>query len=153
MSTQDIDLVESTGGRGGLDWSRALLAPALGFGIYAAAATLQLSLATAQPPEQDFGAWALTVLIALVGVTVSSWVGARAMRSSTEARAGLIVGIVAILGIVVFWAGVPCVFGATAVALGARALRTGHGFHGLAVAATLLGGLAVVAGAVTMVVG
>jgi hypothetical protein len=64
----------------------------------------------------------------------------------------LVLGVVALLTIVAFWAGFPCVFGASAIALGMQA-RQRTGAQGVAVAGILLGSLALVAGAITMVVG
>ena len=69
------------------------------------------------------------------------------------ARTSLILGVVAVVTMVAFWAGLPCVFGATAVALGWASRPTGGRPSTPGIVGMLLGTLALVFGAVTMVVG
>jgi hypothetical protein len=69
------------------------------------------------------------------------------------ARTSLILGVVAVLTMVAFWAGLPCVFGATAVGLGWAARPTGGRPSTPGIVGMLLGVLALISGAVTMVVG
>lgn len=137
----------------GAPGAAAVIAPLIGFGVYAGAATLSMAVDAGQPPDQGFREWAVTFAIAVAGVTIAAWAGVRAVRRGTQARTALVLGVVAVLGVVVFYFGVPCVFGASAAALGVGAARGGRGSKGLAVAGALLGALALVAGAYVMVVG
>lgn len=76
----------------------------------------------------------------------------RERAAGRAARTGLIFGIVSILTVAVFWIGVPFPFGATAVALGLRE-RDNPSDRGRATAAVVLGGLAVLASFVALLVG
>jgi len=129
-------------------------APAIGFGIYLIAVVLGLALDASADTEaeQNFTDWAFTILIALVGLGVAWWASARAASRGTMARTSLILGVVAVVTIVGFWTGFPCVFGAAAIALGLGA-RQHPGAQGPAVAGILLGALALAFGAFIMVVG
>ena len=134
------------------DGGQPFLAPVIGLGIYLAAVVLGLILGRGGEGDQGFAEWVVTLVIALAGVAVASWAVGRADRRGSAGRTALILGVVAVLTIVVFWAGFPCVFGASAIALGMRARRQ-EGSPGVATAGILLGVLALAAGAFVMVIG
>lgn len=123
-------------------------APAVGFGVYLIAVVLGLALDAGKPAQQGFTEWAVTLVIALAAVALATWLAAWAQRRGSQARTALGLGVVAILSIVVFWAGLPCVFGGTAVSMGRVA-----GSRGAALVGIVLGALGLVAGAYVMVVG
>ena len=123
-------------------------APAVGFCVYLIAVVPGLASDAGEPGSQGFKEWAVSLVIALVGVALATWLSAWAQRRGSQARTALVVGILAILTMVAFWAGLPCVFGATAVAMGRAA-----GSRGAALVGIVLGVLGLVAGAFTMVTG
>jgi hypothetical protein len=121
-----------------------------GVALYLGAVVLNLATSAGEPAEQTLTDWVVTLAIAGAGVGVAVWAARRATvrGAGSMARTSLVLGVLAVLAMVVFWAGLPCVFGATALALGWTA-RPGAP----AVVGMLLGALALVSGAVTMVVG
>lgn len=144
MSTIDVQDVQS------VPRLNPVLAPVAGVALYLGAVVLNLATSAGEPAEQTLTDWVVTLAIAgaAVGVAVLASRRATVRGAGSMARTSLILGVLAVLSMVVFWAGVPCVFGATALALG-WAARPGTS----AVVGMLLGALALVSGAVTMVVG
>lgn len=94
--------------------------------------------------EQGPGGWLAAFGIA-AAVTVIAVLGARwalARGSSSTSTAAAVSGVLAAVGIVVFWAGVPAVFGAAAIGL-ALAVRAQRGsFTGPALVGLIVGGAA-----------
>ena len=103
------------------------MAPVAGLIVYLGAVVLNLAADTGEPSEQGLTDWVVTLAIAAAGVGVAIWAARRAITrgANSMARTSLILGVVAVLSMVVFWAGLPCVFGATALALGWAARPTG----------------------------
>ncbi len=134
---------------------KPVLAPAAGLALYLGAVVLNLAADAGGPDEQNLTDWVVTLAIAGVAVGIATWASRRAITGGTGkmARTSLILGVVAVLTMVVFWAGLPCVFGAAALALGWAARRIGERPSAPAIVGMLLGTLALFSGAVTMVVG
>ena len=132
-----------------------VMAPAAGLIVYLGTVVLNLAADAGEPAEQDLNDWVVTLAMSAVGVGIAIWASQRAITRGAEsmARTALILGVVAVLTIVVFWAGLPCVFGATALGLGWAARPTGGRPSTPGIVGVLLGTLALVFGAVTMVVG
>jgi heme/copper-type cytochrome/quinol oxidase subunit 3 len=147
MSTID-ERTSGTGSETVAVLSGPAAAPIVGFTVYLVAVILNLASDAAKPAEQGFTEWAVTLALPLAGLAFATWVAARAQRRGSQAQTALAMGIAGILTMVVFWAGFPCVFGATALSMGRAA-----GSRGAALAGVLLGTLALVAGAWTMVTG
>lgn len=137
----------------GATTSQPFLAPLIGLGIYLVAVVLGLARDVGAEPEQGLADWVLTLVIALAGVVAATWATARAHSRGAAAVSSLVLGVLAVLTIVVFWAGFPCVLGVTAVALGRQARAAGGSGGGAATAGILLGVIATVTGAIVMVVG
>jgi hypothetical protein len=68
-------------------------------------------------------------------------------------RTALILGVLSILVGLVFWTGLPFAVGAAAIALGLSQRESGTDGHGMATAGVVLGGLAVLATFVLLLVG
>jgi hypothetical protein len=95
----------------------------------------------------------LVVLVAfLVFAAIGPW--AWSGTGNRPARVGLVVGVLAVLGIIAYWMSLPIVFGGLAVTLGLEGLRRGaQGRLGQARAAVALGSLASTAGAMLWLLG
>lgn len=97
----------------------------------------------------------------IIGITLVLFatLGRRSWRGDSTrnraARTGLVCGVLGILGIVAFWISAPIILGGLALTLGLEAVRRAPvaGRRGEAVAATALGGIAVLIGAATWTVG
>ncbi len=132
-----------------------VIAPAAGLILYLGAVVLNLAASTGEPSEQNLTDWVVTLAIAVFGVGIAIWASRRATTRGADSmgRTSLILGVFAVVTMVAFWAGLPCVFGATALALGWAARPTGGRPSTPGIVGMLLGTLALVAGAITMVVG
>jgi hypothetical protein len=132
-----------------------VMAPTAGLILYLGAVVLNLAADAGKPSEQNLTDWVVSLAIAGVGVGIAIWASRRAITrgNGSMARTSLILGVVAVLTMVAFWAGLPCVFGATALGLGWAARPTGGRPSTPGIVGMLLGALALVSGAITMVVG
>ena len=132
-----------------------VMAPAAGLILYLGAVVLNLAADAGEPAEQNLTDWVVSLAIAGVGVGIAIWASRRAITrgAGSMARTSLILGVAAVLTMVAFWAGLPCVFGATALGLGWAARPTGGRPSTPGIVGMLLGALALISGAVTMVVG
>jgi hypothetical protein len=132
-----------------------VIAPAVGLILYLGAVVLNLAASPGEPSEQNLTDWVVSLAIAGVGVGTAIWASRRASTRGADsmARTSMILGVVAVVTMVAFWAGLPCVFGATALGLGWAARAPGRGPSTPGIVGMLLGTLALVAGAITMVVG
>lgn len=150
MSSTDTEQVSTS-----VQGTHPVMAPVLGLAVYLGAVVLNRASDAGEPAEQTLREWVITLAMAGVGVAIAAWASRRAATrgASSMARTALILGIVAALTFVVFWTGFPCVFGAAALGLGLASRPSGGRMSTPAVAGVLLGGLALVAGAITMVVG
>lgn len=94
----------------------------------------------------------LVVLAIMAGLVF--WLVPRERLAQQRAnRSALILGIVAILTCLAFWTGVPFAVGAAAVALGLSQRETATDGRGMATAAVVLGGLAMLAAFVVLLIG
>ena len=132
-----------------------VMAPALGLILYLGAVVLNLAADAGEPAEQNLTDWVVSLALAGAGVGIAIWASRRAITrgAGSMARTSLILGVVAVLTMVAFWAGLPCVFGATALGLGWAARPTGGRPNTAGIVGMLLGALALASGAVTMAVG
>jgi hypothetical protein len=132
-----------------------VMAPAAGLIVYLGAVVLTLVTDAGEPAEQDLNDWVVTLAMAAVGVGIAIWASRWAITRGAEsmARTALVLGVFAVLTMVAFWAGLPCVLGATAVALGWTARPTAGRPSTPGIVGMLLGTLALISGAITMVVG
>ena len=111
---------------------------------------------TDDPSTSDVIAFIVILLIELVAIAmlvtrfVPNWRAAGADRAGTV---GLIFGVLALLTCLVFWTGLPFPFGVGAILLGLWARETGPAVRGKATAALGLGGFAVLASFVVLLVG
>jgi hypothetical protein len=130
-------------------------APGAGLVVYLGAVVLNLAASTGEPSEQNLTDWVVTMAIAGVGVGVAIWASRQAMSRGADsmARTSLILGVIAVVAILAFWTGLPCVLGATALGLGWAAPPSGGRPSTPRIVGMLLGSLALVFGAVTMAVG
>jgi hypothetical protein len=150
MSRTDVqDVNESAQGM------NPVMAPAAGLILYLGAVVLNLAASSGEPSAQNRTDWVVTLAIAGVGVGIAIWASRRALTRGADsmARTSLIIGVVAVVTMVAFWAGLPCVFGATALGVGRASRPTGGRPSTPGIVGMLLGALALVFGAVTMVVG
>lgn len=150
MSRTDVaDVNESVQGM------HPAMAPAAGLILYLGAGVLNLAASAGEPSEQNLTDWVVTLAIAVVGVGIAIWASHWASTHGPDsmARTSLILGVVAVVTMVAFWAGLPCVFGATALGLGWAARPTGGRPSTPGIVGMLLGALALVAGTITMMVG
>jgi hypothetical protein len=136
----------------------ASLAPAAAAGI--ALATVFTAIGTFQ--DADDHAWRQMIVtfgIILVAAAITFGLAARLVRRAADdpdrlARASVVMAVVAVLSLVVFWAGVPAVLaaGAVSLALAARQARDGAWSRGpivavvLSAVVVLLAGIAAVVG-------
>ena len=95
------------------------------------------------------------VVSPLVAVALASWLGRRALAGSPQRLARTALGLALAAGatVVVFWTGWPLVFGAVAAALGLEHRRRVGSFAPVAVAATVIGSLALLVSAWICVTG
>jgi hypothetical protein len=150
MSRTDVQNVNES-----VEDMNPVMAPAAGLILYLGAVVLNLAANAGQTSEQNLTDWVVTLAIAGVGVGIAIWASRWAVTHGADAmgRTSLVLGVVAVVTMVAFWAGLPCVFGATALGLwwAARPARGRPSTPGIV--GMLLGTLALVAGAITMVVG
>jgi hypothetical protein len=129
----------------------ALKAALAGFLVYAAAVGTGIALdlgAKRSEDGQSASDLLITTAIALVGLAIATWTGTRALRRepSRVARTALVLGIVAALTLVAFWAGWAHIFGAVAVVLAVEYRRRVGSYGGLAGAGLGLGCVAIAVG-------
>jgi hypothetical protein len=112
---------------------------------------------TDDPSTSDVIAFAVILVILLVAIAllvtrfVPSW---RASGAERAGRTGLIFGVLALIACVVFWTGLPFPLGLGAILLGLWARESGPAnARGKATAALALGGFAVLASFVVLLVG
>jgi hypothetical protein len=150
MSRTDVQDVDES-----VQSMNPVMAPAAGLILYLGAVVLNLAASTGEPSGQNLTDWMVTLAIAVVGVGIAIWASRRAGTHGADsmARTSLVLGVVAVLTMLGFWAGLPCVFGATALGLGWAARQAGGRPSTQGIVGMLLGGLALVFGSVTMVVG
>jgi hypothetical protein len=142
-----------------LDVLHPLVAAATGAAVFgltmAGGEVFDLNTDTGQVPAttaQDIAAYLGLVLAASL---VAVWLGIRA-RAGTPRRlsaTALGLAIAAAVTFVAFWSGWPHVFGAVAVALAVEHRRRVGSFSGTTLAALALGTTALVAAAITCVIG
>lgn len=99
-------------------------------------------------PEARF----MAPLAVAVALALFAAVGLPLWRTARLAVASLVVGVVALLGVVAFWLSAPIALGGLAVTLGVEAVRRDAASR-LARAGVLVGALAVVVGAVMWLAG
>src|SRR5262245_49688749 len=95
-------------------------------------------------------------MVVAVALLVFAAIGPWAWRGhrNRPARVGLVVGVVAIVGILAYWISAPIIFGGLALTLGLEGLRRAdEGRRGEALAAVAVGGLACLVGAVFWLLG
>jgi hypothetical protein len=150
MSRTDVQDVNET-----VQSMNAVMAPAAGLILCLGAVVLNLAASSGEPSEQGLTDWVVTLAIAGVAAGIAIWASRRASTHGADAmaRTSLILGVVAVVTMVAFWAGIPCVFGATALGLGWAARPTGGRPSTPGIVGMLLGALALVAGTITMLVG
>jgi hypothetical protein len=111
---------------------------------------------TDDPSTGDVVAFIVILLIELVAIAmlvtrfVPNWRAAGAERAATV---GLIFGVLALITCAVFWTGLPFPFGVAAILLGLWAREASASARGKATAALGLGGFAVLASFVVLLVG
>jgi len=94
----------------------------------------------------------LAVLAIMAGLVL--WLVPRERLAPQRAnRSALILGIVSILVGLVFWTGLPFAVGAAAIALGLSQRETATEGRGMATAAVVLGGIAILATFVLLLIG
>jgi hypothetical protein len=100
------------------------------------------------------------IVLTIVSLALIAWLvpqfvpRERARMPGRAGRTALIFGVLAFLGIAVFWTGLPFPFGATALALGLSTREAGPGgARGQATAGVILGGVGVLASFVLLLVG
>jgi hypothetical protein len=82
-------------------------------------------------------------LLAFATVGLWAWRGER----NRPARVGLVMGVLAVVGVLAYWMSIPIVFGGLAVTLGLEGLRRDEGRSGQARVAVALGTVAALGGA------
>ncbi len=129
--------------------------PVIGLAVYVGAVAIALVRESDEPAEQGLAQWAVTFVIAAVAAGIAFAVTRRAVNRgpASMARTALILGVVALVSIVAFWAGLPCVFGATAVGLGLASRPTGGRPGTPGTVGIVFGGLALIAGSLIMLSG
>jgi hypothetical protein len=121
-----------------------------------AVATVLTALGTFKDPDDH--AWRQMIVtegIVLVTAAIAFWFALRARRGEDRAliRTTVVLGVLALLSVVVFWAGTPAVLGAAATALALEA-RDRRGALGRGPAtAVALSAIAVVLAGVAAVIG
>jgi hypothetical protein len=109
--------------------------------------------------NKEYVGW---VIVSVVGTLIAAALLLRfvpATEADTDgnapARRALVLGAVAFVTLVVFWTGLPIVIGIPALVLAAegRARAASYGHGGEAIAGGVLGGIAALAAAVTLIVG
>ena len=150
MSNADVGEVETTN-RG----INPAMPPVMGLAVYAGAVAIALLRESDQPAEQGPKDWAITFVIAAVAASIAFAVCRRAVDRGPQSmsRTALVLGVVAVVTIVVFWAGLPCVFGATAVGLGMSSRPAGGRPGTPGIVGIMLGGLALIGGALILLSG
>ena len=150
MSTTDVLDVKAS-----VQPMNPVMAPVLGLVVYLGSVVIALAADAGKPSKQDLSDWVFTLAIAGVATGVAIAFSHRALTrgAGSMARTSLLLGVVAVLTIVVFYFGFPCVFGATAVGLGWASRPAGGRPSAAAITGMLLGALALISGAITMVVG
>jgi hypothetical protein len=106
--------------------------------------------------QLDHEAAILAPLVVVLAVAVFAAVGPYAWRGprNRPALAGLVAGVVAVLGVVAYWMSVPIIAGGLAATLGVEGLRRAdQGRRRMATTAVVLGSLGVLAGAALWLVG
>lgn len=109
----------------------------------------------------ELDAEAAALIPIMVGVTLVAfaalglWSWQRDTETNRPARAGLVCGILGLLGIVAFWISAPIIFGGLALTLGLEGVRraSAMGRRGEAIAASVLGTIALLVGATIWIVG
>ena len=105
--------------------------------------------------DQGSSDWAIAIAISAVLTAAAIGFGLRAAKhgAGSMATTAIVLGVLGVVGIVVFWTGLPAIFGAAAVALSLAARQAAGSFPGPAVVGLVLGAVALVMGLSTMVVG
>jgi hypothetical protein len=131
------------------------LPPVTGLAVYVGAAAIALLRESDQPAEHGPREWAISLMIAAIAAGIAFAVSRRAVERGPESmsRTALILGVVAAVTMVVFWAGLPCVFGATAVGLGISSRSAGGRPGTSGIVGIVLGGLALIGGALILLSG
>jgi hypothetical protein len=106
--------------------------------------------------QLDPEARVLAPLVVIVALGIFAAVGPWAWRGGANrpARAGLVVGVLALVGVLAYWISLPIMLGGLAVTLGVEGLRRGdEGHRGRAQAAVALGAVAALGGALFWLLG
>jgi hypothetical protein len=142
-----------------LDVLHPLLAAATGAVIFGLTMTagyvFDFNADPADAPATTAGEIALYVGIVAAAGVIAVWLGLRARAGSPQRLAGTALGlsIAAAVTYIAFWSGWPHVFGAVAVVLAIEHRRRVGSFGPTTVVALSLGALALVAAAITCVLG
>ncbi|TCC56416.1 hypothetical protein E0H73_32540 [Kribbella pittospori] len=142
-----------------LDVLNPLWAALTGAAIYGLAMTagevFNLNADPDNGPQTSMAEIALYVGIVVAAGVIAVWLGLRARAGSPGRLAGtaLGLGIAAAATYAVFWSGWPLVFGAVTVALAVEHRRRVGSFGPVTVIALILGAAALVAAAITCVLG
>jgi hypothetical protein len=97
--------------------------------------------------QLDSEARVLAPLVIVVALAIFAAVGRLLWRSPRSATASLVIGIVAVIGILAYWLSVPIILGGLAATIGAESLRRGDTGRGRALTGVVLGALTIVSGA------
>lgn len=124
---------------------RATRARTLGVAAVAAFVGYSILLVESDSEPADGGAWVYVAIAAVVAAAVWWFAVAKPLEratGNTPAKVGMVVGIIAVLTSVFFWAGYEGLLGAGALVLGMEGSRRageGQGRARMAKAATILG--------------
>jgi hypothetical protein len=129
----------------------------LGLAVVAAFAGFSIFLIEADTEPADGGAWIYVSVVTVIAAALWWLAVAKPLdreAGNTPAKVGLVIGILALVSNLAFWAGYDAVLGIAAVVLGvegARRARAGEGRARMAKGATILGGISVGAFVVLMI--
>ena len=118
----------------------------IGIAGWVLAALLMVVINVDVPADENGGTGPMIFTIVLTAIVTAALFYFVVPRAANPGRAGVVVGILAVLTVAVFWSGLCFVLGAAAIALGRRAAAATEGK-----VAQALGALAIVAGIVTIV--
>jgi hypothetical protein len=131
-----------------------IAAPIAGMIAYLVAIVINIA-SYSSDGDQDALTWVFTFAITAVLTGLAIWLGLRAARKGARSmgKTSAILGVLGFIGILVFWTGLPAVFGATAIALSLAIRRSTGSFSGPSLLGIVLGSVALVAGVGISLVG
>jgi hypothetical protein len=96
----------------------------------------------------------VAAVVLVIGAALMFWLVPRERLVPERAsRTALILGVLSIIAGLVFWTGLPIAIGAAAIALGLSQRESSAGGRGMATAGVVLGGIAVLASFVLLLIG